>query len=556
MGVFIDLAVILVIVAVIAGIMRLLRQPLVIGYILTGIIIGQLSMGSHEILEVFSKIGIAVLLYIVGLHLSPKIIRGLGSGALIAGAAQIFITSIIGFSLMRLLGFSTVEAAYVGIGLSFSSTIVVLKLLGDRGELNKLHGRIAIGILLLQDIVASLLLVFVAASDALVGSTPAFSLLILLMKGILVLSMMYFLATRLVSRITQFSASSSEYLFIFAIAWGLGFAALFYKIGFSVEIGALLSGVMLSMTPYAREMSARLRPMRDFFVALFFVALGSSLGLSNPEALLTKVVLLTIFAVVGGTLIIYAILRVLHYSKRTSFFVGIALCQVSEFSLILLAVGREAGHVSSDTISLMTLVAIASIIVSSYLIMYASQVYPYVGKFLSAFSFFEEGIDTRTVREKYDAVLFGYHRAGVCIVDVYKKHSLKYIVVDIDPDAINRLKTEGEPHTYGDAQDLEFLEDIHLLHSKIVVSTVPDTQTNAVLSLYLKRNSYNGVVMVVASTVAQARELYDAGATYVLMPHHVGLWEGAKKINSYLADETYFEKEREHQESMLKKFEY
>jgi voltage-gated potassium channel Kch len=252
----------------------------------------------------------------------------------------------------------------------------------------------------------------------------------------------------------------------------------------------------------------------------------------------------------------YVILRVLHYSRRTSFFVGIALSQVSEFSLILLAVGQEAGHVSGDTVALMTFVAIGSIILSSYLILYSSRVYPYVGKFLSAFTFFEEGIDVRAVREKYDAILFGYHRAGTYVIDVYKKHGLKYLIVDFDPEAIKRLQSEGEPYLYGDVEDLEFLEDIHISQSRVVVSTVPDTQANAVLAQFLRKNNFKGSLMVVASTAPQANELYEAGASYVLMPHHVGLYEGARKINTYLLDGTYFDRERERHLKQLEEMKF
>lgn len=559
MDIFLELALVLVVAAIVTGIMRLFKQPLVIGYILTGIILGPLVLnvqGAEEVIDVFAKFGIAVLLFIVGLHLSPKVIKELGGIALVAGAAQITLTTIAGFFIMLILGVSVVESAYIGVALSFSSTIVVLKLLGDKGELNKLHGRLAIGVLLLQDVVASVLLIVVAASSAFSSGSPLIAIAILVFKASLVLLAMYIIASYHVPRLAFFSAQSQEYLLLFSLAWGIGFAALFYILGFSIEIGALLAGVMLSTTPYALDVSAKLRPIRDLFVAIFFIALGRSLVIEDPATLFFRVLFVSLFAIVGGSLIMYLVLRVLHYSRRTSFLVGITLAQVSEFSLILLAVGKEAGHVSSDVISLMTIVAVISIIVSSYLIMQAHRLYPAMGKFLSLFSFFDEGIEVETVGEKYDAILFGYHRAGSYFVDSFRKKNLSYVVIDFDPVSIKRMQSEQIIHRYGDVADTEFLLEISIHEASLIVSTVPDLDSNKILIRFVRSENKSSTVVVIASNVKDALELYECGASYVLMPHYVGLYEGARMVGKFYGDKKYVKQVRDENKEMLGKLLY
>jgi len=266
-----ELSIIICIAVAIASIMRLLKQPLLISYILSGILAGPIFgiVKSTETLEGFSKIGIALLLFIVGLGLNPRVIKDLGKVAFITGSVQVVASTIFGTIVMLLLGQSFTTGIVVGVALAFSSTIVGLKLLTDKKEQTRLYGRLAIGVLLVQDILATVaLLVLSMQKDGF--SITGGSLLVL--KGGLIAVPLFYISNKILPRYTRFISDNIEYLFLFTIAWGLGIASIFEVAGFSLEIGALVAGVSLAGMPYAQEASSRLRPVRDFFIVMFFIA--------------------------------------------------------------------------------------------------------------------------------------------------------------------------------------------------------------------------------------------------------------------------------------------
>jgi len=275
MDIFIELSLIITITTFVSFIMKRLKQPLVVGYILSGLLLGPMFLNliqSTEIIEIFSKLGISILLFIVGIHLSPKIIKEVGSVSLITGVGQVLFTSIIGFALSIFLGLDTTAAMYVAIALTFSSTIIILKLLSDKGDVHSLYGKIAVGFLLVQDVIATIILIIVSSTASAQGTSIPLVLLTTLLKGGFIVIVITLLEKVLLPKLLKAASDSSELLFIFSLSWGLGFSALFYALGLSVEIGALISGVVLSSSAYAEEISSRLRPLRDFFIVMFFVS--------------------------------------------------------------------------------------------------------------------------------------------------------------------------------------------------------------------------------------------------------------------------------------------
>lgn len=275
-NVFTEISIIIAIGAAISLIMRLIKQPLIIGYIITGLLVGPSFLNlikNSETIDVFASIGVALLLFIVGLGLNPRVIKEIGKVAGITAFAQITITSLLGYVFGQFVGFSKTESLLLGLALSFSSTIIVLKLLSDKKELTRLNGKIAIGILLIEDIVATLSLIFISARAD--GTFSLNALLFLGLKGILLLGLLIIISNFVLQKMNNFIASNQELLFLFAIGWGFGVASIFLQIGFSIEIGALFAGISLSALPHAQEVSSRLRPLRDFFIILFFISLGS-----------------------------------------------------------------------------------------------------------------------------------------------------------------------------------------------------------------------------------------------------------------------------------------
>lgn len=530
MDVFTELSLIIVIAAVVAGIMRLLRQPLIIGYVITGLVVGPYLLNivsSKSTLDVFSELGIAFLLFIVGLSMSPKVIKEVGKAAVLTGVGQIIFTALVGFFIVRFLGYSVIHSAYISIGLTLSSTIVVLKLLADKGELSSLHGKIATGFLLIQDIFAAILLLSVSALSKNTGAVQF--LIETSIKGLLVIVVLFFTAKYVLPHLAAFFARSQEFLFLFALAWGLGLATFLHYLGFSIEIGALAAGVMLSLSPYHLDISSKLRPLRDFFIILFFIFLGSQMSFGVISSLIYPAIILSLFVLVGNPLILMVITGLLGYRKRTSFLTGLTVAQVSEFSLILMLLGVKFGHVGVEELSLVTLVAIITIAGSSYLITYGEKIYPAFSSWLSVF----ERRRVKNNEEKaewYQAVLFGYNRVGFDFLKVFKRMKIPYIVIDFDPEVVSKLEKNKIPYMYGDAGDAEFLESMDMHTVQMAVSTIPVFEVNRFLIKAVRKRSKDAVIMVISHNIDDAIRLYKEGASYVILPHFIGGQYGSHLI--------------------------
>jgi len=285
-NIFLQISIALLIVLGVSFIIRILKQPMIIGYIFSGIIIGPFlfNLLPHTgTLEIFSQFGIAFLLFIVGLHLNPKIIKEVGKISLITGIGQVIFTSLIGYFIGIWLGFSPITSLYIAIALTFSSTIIIMKLLSDKDSLDKLFGKISIGFLLVQDFIAIIILIVVSSLSN--GGNATNLIFSTITQGTVIFVSLFLLSYFVLPKLGSFFAKSQEFLFIFAISWGLGLSALFLYFGFSIEVGALIAGIMLSMSPYSYEISSKLKPLRDFFIISFFILLGSQMVFSDITSL-------------------------------------------------------------------------------------------------------------------------------------------------------------------------------------------------------------------------------------------------------------------------------
>ncbi|HET6863597.1 MAG TPA: cation:proton antiporter, partial [Candidatus Saccharimonadales bacterium] len=349
--VFSGLSLIIVIAAAVALLMRLIGQPQIIGYIITGIIVGPAVFHvakSPGTLALFSDLGIALLLFIIGLGLNPQIVKEVSRTAAYVGLLQVGFITIVGWLLGSSLGLGHTAAAFLGAALAFSSTIIILKMLSDKHEQARLYGKIAISVSLVQDLVAIVLVVFTSAGNG--KSVVISSALELAFKGLLIGALIYWVSSRLLPRLHRLISDSQEFLFLFAIAWGLGAAALFQKIGLSSEIGALLAGICLAPQPYAQEIASRLRPLRDFFVIVFFIALGANLNLHHIGHMFDIILVSALVVIVAKPLISMAVMGFLGYTKRTSFKASVALAQVSEFSIVLVLLAERRGLIDSSLV--------------------------------------------------------------------------------------------------------------------------------------------------------------------------------------------------------------
>ncbi|QQS64448.1 cation:proton antiporter [Candidatus Saccharibacteria bacterium] len=527
---FSELSLVIVVGTLVALFMRLIRQPMIIGHILTGLLVGPTLLNlihSPETIDVFSEFGIALLLFIVGLGLNPRIIREVGRIAAAIALAKIAVSTGVGFVLANYMGFATRDALFVGIGLSFSSTIIILKLLADKKELTRLYGKISIGFLLIEDIIATFALLVTAASSA--GGLSVGDFLGLIVKFLALVVGMVIVRMVVINNMKQIIAKSQDFLFLFAIGWALGVAALFQKAGFSLEIGALLAGVVMASLPYAQEISSRLKILRDFFIVLFFIGLGSHLELSNISQLLPKAGLLSLAVLVGNPIIVMTVMGLSGYTKKTSFRTGLTGSQVSEFSLILLLLANRTGQISQEVVSLVTLVALITIAFSTYMMLYSDKLYFVFEKYLQLFER-KHAKERKEKNEIYDLVLVGYQKGGHEFLDSFSQMKKRYVVIDYDPNIIDHLERHGEHCIYGDVTDPELLEEINLEKSMLVVSTISDLGTDLYLAQWLEKHNEKAVFIVTASSAVEATELYEAGASYVVLPHYIG----TEKITNFL----------------------
>jgi len=523
--IFVELSIIIIIAVVITAIMRLLKQPLIIGYILTGIIVSPYFLNivrSTDAITTFAQIGITLLLFMVGLNLNPRIIKDVGKVSLITGVGQVIFTSVIGFFIGRLLGFSTIASIYIAVALTFSSTIIIMKLLSDKNDLETLYGRIAIGFLIAQDLIVILILMVISAIPAGINLTILALETVLKVTGLLLL--LFIISVYIFPKITKVVAKSQEFLLLFSIGWCFAVATLFYYLNFSIEAGALLAGIALSLSPYHYEISSKMKPLRDFFIILFFILLGSQMVFSNISQYIIPILIFSAFILIGNPLIVMVLMGLLGYTKRNSFLAGLTVAQISEFSLILIALGVKVGHLTNEILSFVTIIGLITIAGSTYMIIYANKIYPYLSKYLGIFERKGKKVDEHRYHKDgvYDIILFGYNRIGYSIVKTVQKMKKSLLIVDFNPDVIKGLIARKIPCIYGDIADLEILERLGLDKAEMVISTVPEEQDNLLLIKKTKEVNKKALIFVTANQVEEALILYDAGADYVILPHLLG----------------------------------
>ena len=525
--VFLELSAVIVIVLLISTIMRVLRQPLLIGYILSGVLVGPLVFNivhKADTLDVFAHFGVSLLLFIIGLGLSPRVVKDVGKTAAITGVAQVLFTTAVGWFVALSLGYDPLVALVIAVALAFSSTIIVLKLISDKKEHHRLYAKVSIGFLLIQDICACLILLAVTALN---GGDSTW---LLFLKGLALLAGLWLTTVYVLPRLRGFLGANQEFLFIFAIAWGLGVGGLFHGSGLSLEVGSLAAGVALAGQVYATEIASRLKPLRDFFIIMFFVALGTDVELTMLGEILPQAILLSTFILIGNPLIVMAIMGWLGFTKKTGFKAGLAVAQISEFSLILIALvaANLEAELGKQLLGLVTLIALITITISSYMIIYSDWLYDRLAHLLGVFE--RPGVQERHIGVAPQLVLVGYNKWGEQFLQAFKAMRKPFLIVDYNPKIIEQLERFNLPHAYGDMSDLELADELGLHQVKLLISSVSEFEVNLFLINYLKKRNPQAIFICSARRPQQATELYHAGADYVMLPHYIG----GQKIVSFV----------------------
>ncbi len=546
-NIFVQLAIILGLSSVLGFITYKLKLPLVIAYLIGGLLIslvGFFNVGGSIVLEFLPEIGIAFVLFLVGMELDLREIRSFGRQILLAGILQILITTTLGTFIVQSFGFSLAESIYLGIGLSFSSTIVVIKLLIEKKDLKSLYGKLSIGILLLEDLLAVVLLLGLTSTTSLLGTglTQAFPILAFMGKVLVLFSIALILNHYILGALFKAVSESTELLFLTALAWCFVFISLAIFMGFSVVIGAFLAGVALASSPYHFQIQGKVKPMRDFFVALFFVYLGTKVNFDYIAQTYWLILIFTAYAVVVKPAIFILLLGTLGFRKHTMFHVAINLSHISEFSLIILLVGLDIGVVSPQTLTIIASSGVLSLIISSVSISKASQIYRIVTNWIG---FFERKnlyrVDNIKSYELEDhVVVIGAHRVGGEIVKFLRKEKHPLVVLDFNPHQVESLLGEQVQVIYGDMGDPEILDILNLDKAKMIISTAQDVSDNKTLLEDLKLRHSAAKVIVRAETIKDAQGLYKAGADFVIIPEVMAGDLLAETLKAHLNDGDYF----------------
>lgn len=525
--------VVVIMVAVGGGFLaHLLRQPVIVGFIAAGLVIGyfeQLQLTHIDFLESLSAVGVALLLFLVGIEMNFREWRRMSGLALLVGLGQIIFSFGLGFLLATALGYSPLTAFYIAAALTLSSTIIVVKLLSEKKDLKSLYGQITIGILLLQDFVAILLLLFLTGLTTGAEGSIGFQGFTALYKlgGLIAFVVV---ASRLLPRLLDLIGRSAEMLYLFSIAWALGISALAFRIGLSVEAGGFLAGLALATSSEHFQISARLRPLRDFFIILFFVVLGIRAVEGLGGVPLLEAGLLSLFVLVGTPIIMLLVMGALGYRSRTSFLTGLAVAQVSEFGFIIAALGARLGHIGSGEVALITLTGLATIFVSSYFIVHNHRIYEVLRPVLRRLEVRRNLVEEVSPEPslKNHTVLVGAHRMGQGILKALTEAKADFVALDFDPTVVRRLARQGAPIIYGDITDSEIQEKVGFAKAKVIISTAPELKDNLVIIEEAKRKRSKARLILTAEDEWSAKELYREGANYVILPRFLGGQELAR----------------------------
>ncbi len=499
-----------------------LRQPLILAYIMAGVIAGPYSLGiisAQSGIDVLASFGVTLLLFIVGLKLDMNTIKSFGAVVLRLGVMQILITAALGFVLATTMGIDRIAALFIAFTLAFSSTIIIIKALSDKNDIDALFGRIAVGILIVQDLVVVVAIIVLSSLNIshVAPNHMIWEISMLILKGLGSLGLVVLLTKYVVPSLAASVANSRELLILFALAWAVILSAGAESLGFGTEIGGFLAGVSLASTHYRESIASRLDTLRNLLLVFFFINLGAALQFDTLSNEMIPALVLSLFVLIIKPMIVMVLMGLARFRKRTSFMTAMTMGQVSEFSLILAALGHSLGYIDEKVVGLIIVISLISIGISTYVIANASVIYNRLAPLLDIFE-----RDARCLEDRYnhqnltpiDVIIYGFGRHGQTLAEMLEEKGLKTMGVDFDPRRMSLLPGEVTPIRYGDAEDAEFIKNLPLDQAKWVVSTIPHYDANHILVASLRERNYHGKI---ALSVYHEHDLEPARKLHVDM---------------------------------------
>jgi CPA2 family monovalent cation:H+ antiporter-2 len=536
-----DIGIIIVFSAILAYMARFLRQPIIIAYVLAGLIVGPAGLGlitNTEEITLLSELGIIFLLFSVGLEIDFRRLSHVGFATLVGGTVQVMLTFFIGFFIGMLFGLAPALSVYIGLLLAFSSTMIVAKILADKNELSTLHGRIMLGILLLQDIIAVVALPLLGNMEAIVSLDFVLSILF---RGLGLFVIAILLNKFFFPKILDYAAKKHEILFLTAVASCFFFIGASYFLGFSIAIGGFIAGISMANFPYNVEIEGEVHSLRDFFSILFFSSLGMQLNFWAISSYLPLFITLLLLLIVLKPVILTLTYLMLGYGGRTSGYVGLGMGQASEFMFIIAAEMLLLGSITREFYSLLLGLVVISIIITPYFMMTRKNFY----HFFSRLKLPRRIVHSKSISELENPpekaldnhiIIFGAHRMGEKVVKYLTESGEKLVVVERDPEIVKDLSRRGIFVRYGDAENEDMLQKIFINRAKLLILTIPSAELSSFVIARARKYNPKLRIFARAHSELDAERLYKAGADIVIMPEFVSSKELIKRVDHFLRE--------------------
>ncbi|MFQ3275307.1 MAG: Kef-type K+ transport system membrane component KefB [Candidatus Nanohaloarchaea archaeon] len=538
---FEGLAVIIGLATILAYAAKKTQQPTVIAYIATGLILGPVGfslLGETELTQLFSELGLVFLLFFIGLEIDISEIQEVLKPTVIIGISQMALTALLGGLTGLVLGFSLVESAFLGAAAMFSSTALVVKMLTDKDEATTLPGRLDVGVLLIQDIVVVLILAILTASFT---SIPALALrfgeiifMIALIGGVSLASSRY-----LLPKIFMKVSRDQQTFFVYGIAWAFILISGAQYLELSLEIGAFFAGLSLAQLPYSSELQERVRPLTDLFMAVFFVNFGLKILPEQLSAYFFEAIIASGILMLGKFVIFFGLVDRMKFTPETSFKTSINMTQISEFSLILGALAVTEGFIGNNFLGFISLIAIITMSLSSYLLNFNHEIFQRTNFLLSRL----EGEDRQDVEVhnlEGHAVVIGHNLITERILPLIKQHYGEVVIIDKNPENTGELSKSQYEYIYGDFKHGEIRKASKLKDADLVISFAQDRKVSHQILRDKRRDT---TAFLEASNFEEAAELYERGAEYVMIENIVSADKMSDYLELYIEDPEIFREE-------------
>ena len=539
---------IIFIAALIGGmIAEALKQSPLIGYMLGGILAGPYVTGmisDLELIQGFADIGVILLMFTLGIEFSLERLSSIKGYAVGGGLLQVAVVVLLSVLLGRYMGLSTYEAVFLGCTLSISSTMIVLRVLNDHGEMNSLHGQLMVGILIVQDLIV---IVMVSVLPDLQTFSPEIvpQLIKSLLAAAVIIAAVLYLAPKIIPLLLERAAqgNNNDIFLILALSMGLGVALLAQAMGLSVSLGAFLAGLLITESDYAHEILGKVISLRDAFVILFFVSVGMMV---NPLALFQNLPLLflaLLLIIPVKFIVFYLITRIYKYKSRVSFYTAMGMMQTGEFSFVMAKMGVDQHLISTPIYNVILASSLISILLTPLFFNLAPVIYRRLqhSKFLQKILSDPETDFTGFGENAFSdhVIVCGYGRVGGQVGRALQQLQIPYLVIEYDHTAISKLRTEGIAYIYGDAASEMVLEYANAAQAKMAVLALPDTMTNQQVIHSLQK--YNDKLLIIsrAHNYWEKRKLYEMGATEVIQPEEEAGLQMVRHMILHLQPDTY-----------------